>query len=374
MEIRARYTLIGLFTLSAIAATFGFVYWLNHAGGLGKRAIYQARFENSVSGLLKGSAVLFNGIRVGEVIDLHLAAEKPQQVTAIVAVEQQTPVRADTKVGIEFQGLMGSPVIALTGGLPTASQLVSINEEPPLLLADPGAGQNVTESARSVLRHIDTVVTENSEPLRSLIANINTFSNALARNVDRVDGILAGVERMTGGGAKNAQKHVFDLVAPQTFPQLAKVPEGQLVIPEPEILGNLFNDDIVVRNEAGARDGAFAGKWPDTLSRVLHSRIIQSFENANYLKAIGRQTDGLVANYQLLLDVRSFQVVTSQSPVADFTVSAKIVGDNGQILGAKIFRATVPAIISDESSVAAALNAAFSKAATELVIWTCNTI
>ena len=34
MEIRARYTLIGLFTLSAIAAAFAFVYWLNHAGGL----------------------------------------------------------------------------------------------------------------------------------------------------------------------------------------------------------------------------------------------------------------------------------------------------------------------------------------------------
>ena len=73
MEIRARYTLIGLFTLFAFGAAFAFVYWLNHAGGLSQQALYRARFENTVSGLLKGSAVLFNGVRVGEVVALELA-------------------------------------------------------------------------------------------------------------------------------------------------------------------------------------------------------------------------------------------------------------------------------------------------------------
>jgi phospholipid/cholesterol/gamma-HCH transport system substrate-binding protein len=52
METRARYTLIGLFTLSAVVAVFAFVYWLNHAGGLTQQALYRARFENTVSGLL----------------------------------------------------------------------------------------------------------------------------------------------------------------------------------------------------------------------------------------------------------------------------------------------------------------------------------
>ena len=79
MEIRARYTLIGLFTVLATAAAFAFVYWLNTAGGLGQHALYRARFENSVSGLLKGSAVLFNGIRVGEVSELRLNPEDPKR-------------------------------------------------------------------------------------------------------------------------------------------------------------------------------------------------------------------------------------------------------------------------------------------------------
>ena len=66
MEIRARYTLIGSFTLAVIAAGFLFVYWLNGSGTFRHGTRYQIRFENTVSGLLPGSAVLFNGVRVGE--------------------------------------------------------------------------------------------------------------------------------------------------------------------------------------------------------------------------------------------------------------------------------------------------------------------
>jgi phospholipid/cholesterol/gamma-HCH transport system substrate-binding protein len=60
METRARYALIGLFMLAVIVASFGFVYWLENKGGFGERDTYRVRFDSSVSGLLIGSAVLFN--------------------------------------------------------------------------------------------------------------------------------------------------------------------------------------------------------------------------------------------------------------------------------------------------------------------------
>lgn len=370
MEIRARYTLIGLFTLFAFGAAFAFVYWLNHAGGLTQQALYRVRFENTVSGLLDGSAVLFNGIRVGEVVALELSPENPKQVTAIISVDRETPVRSDTKAGIEFQGLMGAPILSLHGGASNASPIVPTDHQPPLLSADPDAGQNMTEAARGVLRHIDNVVNDNAEPLRTLIANINTFSAALARNSDRVDGILSGLERMTGGGTQKSTAHVFDLKAVQNFPPLAKIPAGQMVLPEPDIVGNLFNDEIVVRTPTGERSTAFHAKWPDSLTRVLQSRIVQSFENANYLKVLGRQPEGLKIDYQLLLDLRSFQVVSSDPSTAQFAFSAKIIGETGEILGARLFEASVPASTSDEASVVKALNDVFSKAVTELVVWT----
>ena len=82
METRAPYALVGLLVIAAIGSVFGFIYWLNNAGGIGKRTVYEIRFEKTVSGLLKGAGVLFNGIRVGEVLDLQLSSDDPRRVTA----------------------------------------------------------------------------------------------------------------------------------------------------------------------------------------------------------------------------------------------------------------------------------------------------
>ena len=158
------------------------------------------------------------------------------------------------------------------------------------------------------------------------------------------------------------------------FRRLAKVPQGQLVVPEPDVIGNVFNDEIIVRTPAGERSTSFQAKWPDTLTRVLQSRIVQSFENANYLKVLGRQPEGLKIDYQLLLDLRSFQVVASDPSTAQFAFSAKIIGETGEILGARLFEVSVPASTSDEASVVKALNDVFSKAVTELVVWTFQSV
>src|SRR6201989_3224909 len=113
METRAPFIVVGAFVLAAIGAVFGFVYWLHNTAGTGARTVHHVQFEGSVSGLLVGAAVLFNGIRVGEVTNLGLAPDNPRGVNATISVASTTHVRADTKVGVEFQGLTGVPVIAL---------------------------------------------------------------------------------------------------------------------------------------------------------------------------------------------------------------------------------------------------------------------
>ena len=49
-------------------------------------ASYHVQFEGSVPGLLVGAAVLFNGIRVGEVTELSLAPGNPRGVNATISV------------------------------------------------------------------------------------------------------------------------------------------------------------------------------------------------------------------------------------------------------------------------------------------------
>src|SRR6187200_794987 len=183
METRAPFVVVGVFVLAAILAVFGFVYWLHNSGGTGPRATYQVQFDGSVPGLLVGAGVLFNGIRVGEVTDLGLAPDNPRRVNAAISVASTTPVRSDTKVGLEFQGLTGVPVIALEGGTQSLN-----SADVPTLIAEAGAGQSMTQAARDALRRVDSVLSENSGALKDTIANFKVFSEGLARNTGKLDG------------------------------------------------------------------------------------------------------------------------------------------------------------------------------------------
>lgn len=251
MEIRARYVQMGAFTLAVLVAGFAFVYWLNNAGSLRDRALYRVRFEGSVSGLLRGSAVLFNGVRVGEVTRLELSPADPRQVHATIAVDRSTPVRLDTAVTIDFQGLTGSPVIALAGGK-SKQGLLPGKGEAPLLVADTTAGQSMSQAARDTLRRLDGILTENAQPLRSMIGNLDTFSGALARNSDRLDGIVAGLERMTGGSAAKARLVTYDLTIPHVPETTEKQSPSQIVVPDPIALAALDSERIQTVSANGA--------------------------------------------------------------------------------------------------------------------------
>jgi len=204
METKANYTLIGLFTIAIVAAVFGFVYWFQHIDGGGERAVYRVLFSSSVSGLRTGSAVLFNGIRVGEVTSLKLSTDNPNQVISIIAIDKTVKLRPDTRAGIEFQGLTGIAAVALNGGSPGEPPLQPSATNPPTLNASPASTQDVTQGAREVLQRIDDFIEENRAAFHSTLQNIDTFSAALARNSKRLDSILAGVENFTGDGKDKA--------------------------------------------------------------------------------------------------------------------------------------------------------------------------
>jgi len=384
METRAPYALIGFFVLAAVAGVLGFLYWLHNTGGLGERIVYRVRFENTVSGLLTGAPVLFNGIRVGEVTGLRLDPGNPRQVIATIGVVSTTPVRTDTQAGLEYQGLTGVPVVSLLGGTSAALPLSPSATEPPILVADSAAGQSMTEAARQALRRIDSVLADNSDPLKSAIANLNTFTGALARNSDRVDAILAGLERTIGGGsAKAALPKYYDLAAPRTFPASQKAAKSQLVVLEPTAVVALDTQRIIIEVRAGETAEKDNAQWSDTIPKLLQARIVQSFENSNHLGAVARPMEGLTADYQLAIDVRSFQVsnVTdladrsaAGSMAARVAFAAKILADNGRIIGSRTFDALVPAPDLDAAAAAAALDKAFAEAVMDLVVWTAGII
>ncbi len=143
METRANFVLIGSFTLAVIAAAFGFVMWFQSLHATKARSPLRIVFEGPAAGLRNGGSVNFNGIRVGEVISVKL--DNPRRVVALAMVENNAPIRKDTLVGLEFQGLTGVAAISLKGGEETAPGVPLDEDGVPMLTADPNGLQDVTE-------------------------------------------------------------------------------------------------------------------------------------------------------------------------------------------------------------------------------------
>jgi len=365
METRAPYALVGLFVLAVIGVAFGFVYWLHNTSSLTERALYRIRFENTVSGLLTGAAVLFNGIRVGEVTALDLDTGNPNIVIATIAVATGTPVRADTKVGLDFQGLTGVPIVALQGGSKPLSMISP--GLPPTLTADPFAGQSMTTAARDALRRLDGILADNADPLRSTIANLNTFSAALARNADKLDSIVKGLDRLTGGDTANAPRIVYDLAVPK-ISALGRKPESRLTIAEPTSLIMFETRKILVR-PGGNEDATFAtAEWSDSTPKLIHEKIIQTFENAGL--AVARPSENIATENQLFLDLRKFQLSMSGPPIAEVEFGAKIVSSDGHLIGTRVFEASAEVKAATAPATVDGLDQAFAKCAIDVVQWT----
>jgi phospholipid/cholesterol/gamma-HCH transport system substrate-binding protein len=199
METRANYILIGLFTLATLVGAFTFIYWFEHLTSGVVRAAYRVVIDGPVAGLRKGASVTFNGIRVGDVADIRLDPQNPKRVIAGISIDSTVPVRADTTIALEFQGLTGIASLALRGNSTTSAAPEAEEGQPPVLVADPSATQDVTETARAVLRRVDTMVAENQEALRTTIRNLEVVSETFAKNSERFNHIIVGAENLLGG-------------------------------------------------------------------------------------------------------------------------------------------------------------------------------
>jgi phospholipid/cholesterol/gamma-HCH transport system substrate-binding protein len=199
METRANFALVGLFTLAVLGAAFGFVSWFSGLGGSSDRREVRIVFSGSVTGLTRGSSVLFNGLRVGEVKDIQLFPDDPRSIYAVIDVAKSTPIRNDTRARIESQGLAGVVAIQLLGGKVDAPALQAREGQAlPTIIAERSEVQDLLETVRNVARRTDDLferlgrfVDENDKSIATTIRNVERFSAALGDNADGVNKMLS---------------------------------------------------------------------------------------------------------------------------------------------------------------------------------------
>jgi phospholipid/cholesterol/gamma-HCH transport system substrate-binding protein len=205
METRAKFALIGLFTICVIAAAFGFIFWFSGSRAGADRKSYQVVFDYPVSGLSQGAAVLFNGIRVGDVADLSFYPRDPRQVVARVDIAPNVPIKQSTKAKLEFSGLTGVASVQIYDSDPKSPDLKPKQEETmPTLraVASPNL-QSVLETAQTAGKHADEVlvrinqlVADNEAPISRTIANIEKLSAAL--DAAKINAAIDNIAAITG--------------------------------------------------------------------------------------------------------------------------------------------------------------------------------
>lgn len=197
METRANYGLIGLFTLLVVAIAVGMIYWVGRLDEAGSAKSVQISFPGAVSGLVSGSPVNFNGIRVGTVRKLSLDPENPEAVLVDVDISDTTPLKEDTAITLGTTGLTGASFVDLRGGSKDKANLL-LQDNVPQLLADGSSMDDLLQAARDmmgrvdrVVRRVDELVENNSGEIEKTIQNAAIFSEALANNADGIDRFLA---------------------------------------------------------------------------------------------------------------------------------------------------------------------------------------
>ncbi len=192
MRARASNVIIGTLTLALIAGSLAAFLTYQKLAGIKQQVPFRVIFEGSASGLRKGGSVNFSGIRVGEVVSLKL--DHPRRVVALAMIDGNTPVKSDTQVGLEFQGLTGIAAISFTGGSDEAPPPRKGADGIPELTADPDGTLNTQEKIRVALRNVDKVIADNETAVKDTLRNFESFTASLSDNGAKITSIIATAE------------------------------------------------------------------------------------------------------------------------------------------------------------------------------------
>ena len=184
--MRSTNLMIGTTTLAVIAAAFVGFLAVRKIHSVQARGPLRIVFEGgSASGLRKGGSVNFDGVQVGEITSLKL--DNPRKIVALVMLDNSAPIRKDTVVGLEFQGLTGVAAISLIGGAAAAPPVPLDEDGVPILTAD----LRDVESIRDTLHNVDHMLVNNATTIKDCVAVFRNLYRILTSKAEAIDSVLA---------------------------------------------------------------------------------------------------------------------------------------------------------------------------------------
>ena len=159
---------------------------------------------------------------------------------------------------------------------------------------------------------------------------------------------------------------IYDLTAPRDVPAPGRA-GVQILVPEPSALKALDTERIAARPTPAQYAYLPGSLWSDRLPRLLQARLMETFQNSGKVRAAAIPGQGLLIDYQVILDIRAFEL-TDDGAAAEFAV--KLMDDRGgRVIATLLHREVVPLAAQDSDAVVAGLDAAMDAAFLEITSW-----
>jgi len=167
----------------------------------------------------------------------------------------------------------------------------------------------------------------------------------------------------------------YEISAPDVLQSVPGATRAQILIPEPTAIKTLDSERIVIKPTSFTIQYLAESQWSDRLPRMVQLRLLQAFENTGKVGAVGVPGQGLAIDYQLVMEIRRFEVSVAGSPTAIVEISVKALDDrNGTVVGTRIFEQRSPLSGTANPDYVAALDRAFDAVSREIVDWTLGLI
>ncbi len=186
--MRVTNLLIGTTTLAVIAAGFVGMLTVQKLRSGQARSPLRIVFDGSASGLRKGGPVNFDGVPAGQITSITL--ESPRKIVAMTMLDNAAPIRKDTVVGIEFQGLTGVAAISLVGGAASAPPVPLDKDGVPVLTADLSEQQSIADT----LHNVDKMIVDNEASIKDGLLSFETYTASLKSKGQAIDDVIAKAE------------------------------------------------------------------------------------------------------------------------------------------------------------------------------------
>jgi cholesterol transport system auxiliary component len=187
-------------------------------------------------------------------------------------------------------------------------------------------------------------------------------------NLSRRSVLAMTVASLAGCGGGPAPT-TFDLSAPREGLRRSIGGRRAIVVSEPTAVSTLDSERIVVRSANAELTYLPKAQWSDRLPRLVQTRLIQTFENSGRA-AVGRPGDRLTGTYQLLLDIRAFEIrETTRDAFVEIAVKLVNAG-NGAVSNARLFGSSAAVGTIDGQGASKALDQALGRVLTDITGWT----